>query len=106
MREPPKVIDDVLVAEFRHEMLAFRKLLKLGLRECQPELSTETQRQLRKFMRGMEQGILIKVFVEIALIDGPLTAPELSLASELFEHISGEKPEPRQRETLDSLTRD
>jgi hypothetical protein len=90
---------------------AFRRLLKECqrlYRECaqdyaerNPELVHDSPGAFVARMVELHRGLVLKVFAEIALAGHPLSAEELELAQELFEHAWGKRlSEEQVKETL------
>jgi AAA+ superfamily predicted ATPase len=93
--------------EFRRALHACKELYRAGgfeIAQYNPELIQETPHEFMSRMLDLERGLVIKIFVAVALADGPWTPQELSLGADLLEHTWGERLEGKPlKKALDSI---
>lgn len=85
----PSLLDD-----FRQSLQACRELYRQAGERCQHHASVALSRSPQEFMEWMEdlhRGLLLKVYLEVALADHRWDPCEQKLAEILFEHIWEQK---------------
>jgi SpoVK/Ycf46/Vps4 family AAA+-type ATPase len=79
-----------LLAEFEQSLVDCRQLYLNSARECAtnyPHLIKRSQRDFITWMDDLHKGVLVKLYCEMALVDGQWTSSERQLARALFIHI-------------------
>jgi AAA+ superfamily predicted ATPase len=94
-----------IVEEYRKALQECGELYESCAREClrsHLDLSGESQEDFLQRMIDLSHGLMLKIFLDIASLDGQWGHEDLLLAAELFEHVWSKRMKPRQlREALD-----
>jgi tellurite resistance protein len=79
-----------LLTEFEQSLVDCRQLYLNSARECAtnyPHLIKRSQRDFITWMDDLHKGVLVKLYCEMALVDGQWSSRERQLARALFLHI-------------------
>jgi hypothetical protein len=94
-----------IVEEFRKALQECGDLYQSCAQECircHLDLGSETEEDFLQRMVDLSHGLMLKIFVDIASLDGHWGHEDLLLAGELFEHVWARRLKSKQlREALD-----
>src|SRR6516164_5510500 len=98
-----------IVVEYRKALEECGQLYESCAQEClhtNLNLSGETEDEFLQRMVDLGHGLMLKIFLSIAGLDGQWSHEDLLLAVELIEYVWGKRLKPKQlRETLDHCRR-